>query len=209
MTSSLHRWQSALPSADVIDFFAGLFDAPGVRVTDTGEAFTCYHRRDRIEFADGIDEGNVDFVVEIDAAQVDRMVEDARPGGLDERARFRIMAELATPATQAVLARPMIRSRLLRSILFKVGRAESLMHVVLAAPAGEEEVAHTIAYVDGQWLVIPGRHGRVTHLYRLTVADAVEYQRRMLAARKANRPATWLAFARWYGRLRRRVLVSG
>jgi hypothetical protein len=120
------------------------------------------------------------------------------------------MCEVAGPATQAALKRPMIRSRLLRGILFKIGRVDPLMQVRLVAPPGEPEAdgsTYTLAYVDGQTLVIPGAHGRVKHIYLLTVPDAVAYQRRMLAARKKNSLLTWLRFARWYGKLRRRVAV--
>ena len=211
MPTSLEKWQSVMQPPAVVAFFEGLFERAGVRVTDTGEAFTCSHRGDRIEFEDGLDESAADFTVEIDSSQVDRLVEDAKAGALDPGAQYRIMTELATAATRSMLERPMIKSRFLRSILFKLGGAESLMHVTLAPPPGEAEVGHTIAYVDGQWLVIEGLHGSVPHVYRLTVEDAVAYQRRMLAARKANRPSTWLAFARWYGQLRKRVVtpVSG
>jgi len=89
----------------------------------------------------------------------------------------------------------MIRSRLLRGILFKIGRVDPLMHVRLVAPPGEPEVdgaAYTIAYVDGQSLIVPGFHGRVRQVYWLTVADAAEYQRHMLRARKANNLLTWV-----------------
>ncbi len=196
-----------MQSPAVVGFFDGLFERAGVRVTDTGEAFTGRHAGDRIEFENGLDESAVDFTVEIDSAQVDRMVEDAKPGELDEGAQFRITAELSTPATQAALRRPVIKNRLLRNLLFKLGRAESLIHVTLAAPPGETDVSHTVAYVDGQWLVIPGLHGTVPHGYRLTVANAVTYQRKMLAARKRNSLSTWIAFARWYGRFRKRVVV--
>ena len=204
----MEKWRSAMQPPAVVAFFDGLFDVAGVRVADTGEAFTCRHAGDRIEFADGIDELQVSFTVEIESPQVDRLLEDVQAGALDEGAQYRIMVELATAATRAMLARPRIRSRFLRSILFKLGRAESLMHVTLVPPPGETEQGHTVAYVDGQWLVIPGLHGMVRHVYRLTVADAVEFQRRMLAARKANKLSTWLGFARWYGRLRKQVAAA-
>lgn len=201
----MEKWRSAMQPPAVVAFFNGLFDIAGVRVTDTGEAFTCRHAGDRIEFSDGIDEAKVNFTVDIESSQVDKLLEDVQPGALDEGAQYRIMFELATAATRAMLARPRIRSRFLRSILFKLGRAESLMHVTLVPPPGEAEQGHTVAYVDGQWLVIPGLHGRAPHVYRLTIADAVEFQRRMLAAREANKLSTWLGFARWYGRLRKQV----
>ena len=205
MATSLEKWRSAMQPPAVVAFFDGLFETGGVRVSDTGEAFTCRHLGDRIEFADGLDEGAVDFTVEIESSQVDRLLVDAQAGAFDAGAQYRIMVELATAATRSMLARPVVKSRLLRRVLFTIGRAESLMHVTLVPPPGEPEVGHTIVYVDGQSLVIEGLHGRVPHVYRLSVADASEFQKRMLAARKANKLSPWLAFARWYGGLRKKV----
>ncbi len=207
MATILETWRAAMQPQPVVAFFAGLFDSAGVRVTDTGEAFTCRHLGDRIEFDTGINDAAVDFTVEIASAQAGRLVAFVGDGVLDEAEQFRIMAVLASPATQAALRRPIIKSRLLRSILYRIGRAERRMHVVLAAPPGESDAAHTIAYSDGAWTVTPGREGRVAHIYRLSVADAVDYQRHMLAARKANNLGSWIRFARWYGQLRRRVVV--
>lgn len=193
----------------VVAFFKGLFDRVGVHISDTDETFTAIHRGGQVDFSSGIEESAVDFTVEIESSQVERLLEDARAGALDAGAQYRIMAEIAGPATQAALKRPMIRSRLLRGILFKIGRVDPLMHVRLVAPTGEPEAdgaAYTIAYVDGQSLIVPGLHGRVRQVYWLTVADAAEYQRHMLRARKANNLLTWVRFARWYGSLRRRVV---
>lgn len=208
MPTALEQLQAAMQLPGVVGFFAGLFDRVGVLITDTGETFTAIHRGDRVDFAPGIDENAVDFTVEIESHQVTRLLDDVRIGSLDAGAQYRIMAEIAGPATRGALKRPMIRSRFLRGILFKIGRVDALMHVRLVAPPGEPEAdgaAYTIAYVDGQSLIVAGLHGRVDHVYWLTVADAVSYQRRMLKARKANNLLTWLRFARWYGTLRRRI----
>jgi hypothetical protein len=199
--------QAAIQHPHVIEFFRGLFDSAGVRVTDTGETFTADHTGTNVVFTEGVNEDRVDFTVEITSAQIDLLLQYAGDGVLDDYERFRIMAVLAAPATEGALKRPAIKSKFLRSILFKIGRAESLMHVTLASPHGDSDIGHTIAYVDGAWTVTPGLHGDVPHVYRLTVDDAVEYQRRMLAARKAKSITTWLAFARWYGKLRKRVTV--
>lgn len=206
MASVMEQWQTAMQSPEVVTFFRGLFDRAGVRVGATGEAFTCVHEDSRIAFTSGLQEP-LDFIVDIAPEQAQAMIDNVGDGVLSERERFRIMAALATPAARSALARPIIRNRFLRAALLKVGRAETLMHMVLAAPPGEEDAAHTIAYVGGQYLVIPGLHGRVPHVYRLTVADAVDYQRRMMAARKSNTLRTWLGFARWYGQLRKRVVT--
>jgi len=208
MTASLDRWRSATQPPQAVAFFRGLFERAGVRVTNTGEAFTCMHRGDRIDFEDGLDDDRVDFTVEIDSADVDALLADVADGQLDEREQYRIMAHLAAPAARGAFRRPAIRNRFLRELLFKIGRAEMLMHVRLMPPPGEAEVpGYTVTYVDGQTLVIPGFHGRVKHQYRLTVEQATEFQRRLLAARRANRLRDWIGFARWYGKLRRQVVA--
>jgi hypothetical protein len=208
MPTSIEKWRAALQPAPVVAFFDGLFERAGVRVLDTGEAFTCIHRGSRIDFEDGIDDDAVDFTVEIDAAQVDLLLADVADGTLDAGEQYRVMSHLAAPAARGAFRRPAIRNRFLRELLFKIGRADMLMHVRLVPPPGEPETpGYTVMYVDGQTLVVPGFHGRVRHEYRLTIAHATEFQRRLLAARRKNRLRDWLLFARWYGKLRRQVVA--
>lgn len=191
-----------------VAFFDGLFERAGVRVTDTGEAFTCDHRGSSIEFTDGLDEDVVDFIVEIKSGDIDLVLADIADGKLDEREQYRIMARLAAPAARGAFRRPAIRNALLRNVLFTIGRAEMLMHVRLMPPPGEPETpGYTVMYVDSQTLVLDGFHGRVKHEYRLTVEHAKAFQRHLLAARKSGRLRDWLAFARWYGKLRKAVVA--
>ena len=207
-TASMEKWRAALQPPDVVAFFQGLFERAGVRVVDTGEAFTCVHRGSHIDFEEGLDDESVDFTVEVDTGQVELLLADVGDGKLDAGEQYRIMAHLAAPAARGAFRRPAIRNRFLRELLFKIGRADMLMHVRLMPPPGEPEVpGYTVMYVDGQTLVIPGFYGRVKHEYRLEVADAQEFQRRLMDARRKNRLRDWLRFARWYGKLRRRVVA--
>ena len=68
-------------------------------------------------------------------------------------------------------------------------------------------VQHTLIYANRQWLVFPGLHGRAGRTFRLGLADAVEYQRRVFEAVKKNRFMTWLKFCFWYRSWRKRVSV--
>jgi hypothetical protein len=205
--SSVQKWAAAMQPAPIVAFFDGLFHRVGVRVVDTGEAFTCIHAGDRIVFSDELDPDTVDFVVEIRSAQVDRLLAGLRAGELDDAAKFRIMAAISTPATRAMLARPVIRSATMREFLYWVGDSEARMQVVLIAPPGETDHAHTIVRGEDGTTVTPGLHGQASQVYRLTVDDAVEFQRRMMAARTENSVLTWIGFARWYGGFSARVAV--
>ncbi len=208
MASSMEAWRAAMQPPSAVAFFRGLFERAGVRVTDTGEAFTCIHRGDRIEFEDRLDDDAVDFTVDISSEQVELMLAAVGDGTLDAGEQYRIMSHLAAPAARGAFRRPAIRNRFLRELLFKIGRAEMLMLVRLVPPPNEPETpGYTVMYVNGQTLVVPGFFGKVQHEYRLTVAHALEFQRRLLAARRANQLRSWLSFARWYGKLRRQVVA--
>ena len=76
MTVMMSKWQSAMQPPEAVAFFRGLFERAGVRVTDTGEAFTCVHHGSSIEFVEGLDEESVDFTVEITSADVDLLLAD-------------------------------------------------------------------------------------------------------------------------------------
>lgn len=205
--TSVQKWAAAMQPGPVVGFFDGLFNRVGVRVTDTGEAFTCVHAGDRILFSDELDPDSVDFTVEIDSAQVDRMLSYMAKGELDDVAQFRIMSVISTPATRAMLSRPIIRSEWLRSVLYWIGNAPERMQVVLTGPPGESPIGHVIERVGTEVKVIAGIQEDITALYRLTVPDAVDFQRRMIAARRDNSLWNWIGFARWYGAFTDRVAV--
>jgi hypothetical protein len=56
--------------------------------------------------------------------------------------------------------------------------------------------------VRGQWLVIPGLHGRAARTFDLSIEDAVLYQRHVLTALRQNTWIGWLQFGSWYVRWR-------
>ncbi len=206
METSLNKWRSLTQPPSVVTFFKGLFDRVGISVTDTGEQFAGRHSGDRIEFEPALDPQKVDYVVEIDSAQVDRLAAHVQDGELDETERYRIVSALFTPATAAMLKNPVLAHPLLRRL---VG-AEDVIHVILQPPTPQEpEVQHTLTYANRQWHVQPGLHGQAKRVYRLTLADALDYHRRAFATIKANNWSAWLRFAFWYRKWRKKVSTRG
>lgn len=204
MGTTLEKWQAVTQDPRVIGFFKGTFERAGVRVLDTGETFTVVHRGDRVDFEPTLSESTTDYIVEIEQLQADRFAEAARSGELDPLAQYRAVRALFTPATQATLRNPMLSNGVLR----RLSRVEELIHVHLRSPITEQEpdATHTLVHVRGQWLVIPGLHGRAGRTFELSIADAVLYQRHVLRALRANTWSGWLRFALWY--LRWRPTVS-
>jgi hypothetical protein len=90
----LERWRSLRLPPDLVARFQGVFDTLGVRIVDTGEALTCSHRGDRIEFTPGIAEGAVSLTVSIYAYQADRLASQIERGMIDDVEWFRVAREL-------------------------------------------------------------------------------------------------------------------
>lgn len=205
MGPNMAKWQTLIQHPPVVQFFAGLFEHVGVRVTDSGEAFTCHHRGDRIDFEPALDPIRVDYTVDIGTAQVDRLAAHVETGRLDEAEQYRIVSTLFTPATAATLKHGIMAHPLLR----RLAGAERVIHVRLL-PSGPdlEPTQHTLVYADRQWLVFPGLHGRAGRTFRLTLADALAYHRRVFHAVKANGLWTWLKFSFWYRGWRKGVSAT-
>ena len=101
-SSSLETFRALVLNPTILGFFGGLFEVVGIRVVDTGEEFTCRLRGDAAEFAEGIDESGVDFVVEIQAFQVERLASHIRTGELDEVEQFRVLTNVFGPVANIV-----------------------------------------------------------------------------------------------------------
>ena len=207
MAKSMEVLQTVAADPQVVAFVAGAFERLGVHVLDTGEAFTCIHRGDRIDFEDRIVHGRVDYTVEVESAGLEHIGQQVRAGAFAETARFRVVRVLFTPATAAMLTdQPVLSHPLVR----RLAGVENLIHVRLVAPTpDEEDGTHTLVYAAGQWLVFPGLHGRARRTFTLSTEEALDYQRHVFAAVRTDAFAEWLRFGRWYRRWRRGVSRRG
>jgi len=213
MKSSLQKFILIEQSPTARDFFALLFERIGIRVTDTGEELSCYHRGTYIDFEEQLDESNVDYVLELTTEQVDALVELVSVGDIDEAKRYSILKALFAPAIEAsinpfpclkgVTSSPtLISNTLVRRLL----RMENLIHVYVVSPIpGEPEVGNTLVFENKEWQVSPGLHGAPGRIFRLTINDALAFHSQARLALKANTKIGWLKFGRWYLRWRRVV----
>lgn len=204
--TSLEKWRSLTQPTEVVDFFRGLFERVGVRVTDTNEQFTARHADTKVELDPALDPAAVNYVVDIQSEQVDRLAESVRGGALDEAQQYRIVSALFTPATAAMLKHPVFTNPCLRVM----AGVEKVLHVrLLPTPATAPEAQHTLTYVNGQWQVQPGLHGTPQRTFKLTLADALAYHKRAFATLKANNLIEWIKFSTWYRKWRKGVSVKG
>ena len=213
MKSSFQKFTLVEQSPTARYFFSLLFERIGIRVVDTGEELSCYHRGIHIDFKEQLDESNVDYVIELTTKQVDALVELVSVGDLDEAMRYSILKTLFAPAIEASInpspclkgvttSTSLISNTLLRRLL----RMENLIHVYIVSPVqGEPDVGNTLVFENKEWKVFPGLRGTPGRIFRLTIDDALGFHSQAHRALKANTKIGWLKFGVWYLRWRRVV----
>lgn len=202
MTTSMERWDVVNRFPALLHFFRQVAEVAGISVTDTGEEFTCRVGADHMAMEPGI-APDVQFVLHLKRLQIDRLADVVATGSLTDIELYRIVREVFTPAAVATLHSPIVRNPYLR----KLSGVEDLIHVRLISPVPDEEpdTVHTIFYANRQWLAIPGLWGVPARVFELSVAEALEYHRRVTAAGRTDSLTSWLAFTRWYQGWRRGV----
>ena len=213
MKSSLQKFNLIQQSPAARDFFSVLFESVGIRISDTGEEFNCYHRGIRVDFEEPLDESKVDYVLALTTKQVDGLVELVSVGDIDEARRYSILKTLFAPAIEASVnpfpclkgvttSTPLISNTLFRRLL----HMENLIHVYIVSPIPDEpEVGNTLVFENKEWQVSPGLHGAPGRIFHLTIDDALAFHSQAHRALKANTKIGWLKFGRWYLRWRRVV----
>lgn len=204
MTPSMQAWESMLNRTSIARFFSGIFNVMGIRVQDTNESFTVHHKEDHFELSPGI-AGKVDYLVDLQSENISNMQSHGADGVIDANESFRIMSVLFTPLTSASLDQPMLKNPFLRMF----SGIENHIIVYLEHPTKDESVAHTILYLNKEWLVVPGAHGNAKRIFRINPSQAIDYQRKIFRAIQEDSSAGWKAFKKWYLNWRKDVSVVG
>lgn len=193
-TPMMQAWQNLLNKKELAGYFAGSFERLGIYVDSANEAFTVVHAIDHFTLEEGIDSSKVDYIVNLQPQNVRNMSKHGSDNRIDSLESYRIMSVLFTPLTQSGLNHPkMTKKNLLRAV-----NVEEHLHVFLMSPDKEAYTAHTIVFVNRQWLLIPGIHGNAARTFVMMPKDAVEYQQHLFAAQKSNSNKSWREFAKWY-----------
>lgn len=201
--SAMAAWAGIVQTPELIEYFRGLFDKAAVTIKETGEQFTVTHTGSDIQFAPGIQEP-VDFYVPLKLENVENLVRHAADGKIDAQESWRIVCVLFTPLTRSALSDPMVTKNWLR----KIAGVESLIHVHLLNPSGEDAATHTLAFAGDQWIVVPGLYGQPGRTYHLNTDQALEFQRQLFATMRSNSSSAWWNFANWYREWRTAVSTN-
>ncbi len=206
---SLETFRALVLNPQILRFFDGLFEIVGVRVVDTGEEFTCRLRGDGVAFVEGIEKAEVDFVVDIQAFQVERLASHVRTGELSEVEQFRILVSVFGPVANSGFNDPAAGVFMTGRFFSWFIKRRNITHMHLSSPDPGEEpnVEYSLLFVNRQWLLVPGLRGTPERVFKIDIERGLALHRELLAVMKADNWRRWLAFASWYKRWRDEVEV--
>ena len=206
---SLETFRALVLNPQILRFFDGLFEIVGIRVVDTGEEFTCRLRGDGVAFVEGIEKAEVDFVVDIQAFQVERLASHVRTGELSEVEQFRILVSVFGPVANSGFNNPAVGVFMTGRFFSWFIKRRNITHMHLSSPDPGEEpnVEYSLLFVNRQWLLVPGLHGTPERVFKIDIERGLALHRELLAVMKADNWRRWLAFASWYKRWRDEVEV--
>ena len=202
-TPSMKAWSGLLDKPELAEFFSDIFDNLGIILEETNEKFTVHHKGDHFELSNGIDESNVDYIVNLKLENVSNMVKHGADEKISSQEAYRIMSVLFTPLTRASLETPMMKKPLLR----KLAGIENHIHVYLISPDKSQITSHTLIFINKQWIVAKGIHGTAKRTFKISPEQAVEYQKHVFRAIKSNKAKEWKKFKKWYLKWRKDVSV--
>ncbi len=192
--SSMEQWKGLLSKPQLAEYFGGIFEHMGFVVQETGEEFTVHHAGDHFTIEEGINRDAVDYVVNLKLENIRNMKAHGDDSTISEYESFKIMSVLFTPLTEASLTNPTMSKPLMR----KMSGIENHLHVNLISPDKNDTISHTLIYLNKAWMVVPGRHGNALRTFNLTQKDAIDYQKQVFIALKADNMKAWKNFKKWY-----------
>jgi hypothetical protein len=203
--SAYEAWQGLLNKKELTDYFKGTFESLGIVVDQTGERITVLNKGDHFEIEKGADSAKTDYFMHIKPENVQNLKKYADDNVIDEKESYRIQSVLFTPLTQSGLNQPVLKKK----VFLKKAKIEQHIHVYLDSPDGQGSVSQTIVFANDQWIIVPGIYGKAQRVFHLTPQQALDYQRELFAAQKADNLKTWKAFLGWYNKWKDTVSKPG
>lgn len=194
MSENLHLLQSLTNQPGAVAWFRGLFHRVHLHLTDTNEDFTVIHHGDRVEVLAGLGAERPNFVAPLESQNLRNLAGFFSDGEIGPREEYRIVKFMLQPCLRAGLDMPILRNKAFTAVL----KVETHWQEAILDPDGNEDEQLTIVYVNDQWLIIPGYHGRPNRRLVMKPSQVLEYQRRVFAANERNSLPQWLDLARWY-----------
>lgn len=175
-------WESL--SASETEALASAFGSLGIN-DPRGEAYTVRFEGGSCSTHEGADDA--ELVVDLDRRSSRQL------------RRSESLQDLICALFSAVTAKSLSSHWFNQKFLLMLGGVESLIHVNLLDRNGEVCARHSLIFHQGEWLVARDQLlGGARRVFNLTIPDALEYQRQLNKAARANSFSAFKSFAEWY-----------
>ncbi|SRR5258706_4463353 len=203
MSANEQQLKDLAQKKSAMDWFKGLFTQAHLEITDTGEKFTILHHGDHVEIVSGFHAKKPNFVIPLESENISRLTAAFADDNIGAQEQYRIVKFMLKPCLKAALEMPILNNRTLQKIV----KIDTHWQEALLDPQGNEDEQVTVVYVNKQWLVLPGYHGKAQRRLLLTPDQLLDFQRRVLEADASGDVAQWVKLARWYVKYRKEVTV--
>lgn len=204
MSANQQQLEDLAKKKSAIEWFQGLFKEVHLEITDTGEKFTILHHGDHVEIVPGFQAKKPNFVIPLESESIGGLTRAFSDDKIDTEEQYKIVRFMIKPCLQASLDMPILNNKALQQIV----KVDTHWQEALLDPQGKEDVKLTAIYVNKQWLVIPGYHGKAQRRLLLTPEQLLDFQRRVLEADASGDISKWMELAKWYVKYRKEVTVS-
>lgn len=203
MSKNLKLLKDLAQQRSAVDWFKGLFKEAHLEVTDTGEKYTLQHQGNRIEVLEGLAGGKPNLIIPVQSENLRWLAGAYSDGKIDGEEEYRIVKYLLQPCLKAALVMPILRNKAIVSLL----RVDTHWQEALVHPKGNEDEKVTVVYVNKQWLVVSGWHGKPQRRLLLKPEQFLDFQRRVFKADESGDVAEWVKLTRWYVKWREEITV--
>ncbi len=203
MTDNLQYLQELVQKEAAVNWFKGLFKHVHLEITDTGEKFTIIHRGNNAEVLTGFQADNPNFVIPLQSENIQRLSAAFTGHEPTEYEQYRIVKFMLKPCLKPLLTMPILSNKVIMQTL----KVDTHWQEAVLDPQGNEDEQLTVIYVNNQWLVIPGYHGKPQRRMVFKPVQVLEFMRHIFDADASGSLADWLAVTNWYVKWREEITV--
>jgi hypothetical protein len=203
MSENQQQLHNLVQKKSAVEWFKGLFLQAHLEITDTGEKFTIIHHGDHAEVLTGFRAEKPNFVIPLESENIRRLTAAFSKDKPTAQEQYRIVKFMLKPCLEAMLAMPILTNK----ALLKIIKLDTHWQEALLDPQGNEGEQLTVIFINEQWLIFSGYHGRPQRRLVFKPEQVLDFLRRVYEADESGSLSNWLSLASWYVKWREEITV--
>lgn len=203
MSNNQQLLEELVHKKSAVLWFQKLFKEAHLEITDTGEKFTILHHGESAELLVGFQSKKPNFVVPLESENIQRLSVAFKNDKPSAQEQYRICKFMLKPCLEPLLTMPILSNKTVQKIL----KLDTHWQEALLDPQGNEDEQLTVVYVNKQWLIIPGYHGKPQRRLVFKPEQVLEFLHRVFEADESGSVSSWVSAVRWYVKWREEITV--